>query len=79
MAAKLTLLLPLLLSLSVSPHTVHNSRGMNTTGVNTPKIDTHSHIYPDFYRDAVIASGQVPGPDGNSAPPNWTLTPISNS
>jgi hypothetical protein len=77
MAAKLlTLLLSLLLSLSVSLHAVHNSRG---AGVNTPKIDTHSHIHPDFYRDAVIASGQVPGPDGNSAPPNWTLTPISNS
>ncbi|TKA55493.1 hypothetical protein B0A49_11455 [Cryomyces minteri] len=45
----------------------------NNAGVNTPKIDTHSHVYPDFYRDAVIASGQVPGPDGNAAPPKWSL------
>jgi hypothetical protein len=28
------------------------------------KIDTHSHIYPDFYKEAVIAAGWNPGPDG---------------
>jgi hypothetical protein len=28
------------------------------------KIDSHSHIYPDFYKEAVIAAGWNPGPDG---------------
>lgn len=31
------------------------------TGLGTPKIDTHSHIYPDWYRQAVIDAGWVPG------------------
>src|ERR1700709_1154859 len=39
------------------------------TGLATPKIDTHSHVYPDWYRDEVIKSGAVPGPDGNAPPP----------
>ncbi|ETN41348.1 uncharacterized protein HMPREF1541_03283 [Cyphellophora europaea CBS 101466] len=42
-------------------------------GLFTPKIDTHSHVYPDFYQQAVIDAGWTPGPDGNAAPPNWTL------
>jgi len=42
-------------------------------GLSAAKIDTHSHVYPDFYRQAVIAAGWVPGPDGNAAPPNWTI------
>jgi len=31
------------------------------TGLSTPKIDTHSHVYPDWYRQAVIDAGWVPG------------------
>lgn len=50
-------------------HSVNLNSGQTPTGLSTPKIDTHSHVYPDFYRDAVIAAGQVPGPDGNAAPP----------
>lgn len=39
------------------------------TGLSAPKIDTHVHIYPDFYKEASIAAGQVPGPNGNSYHP----------
>jgi len=42
-------------------------------GLSAAKIDTHSHVYPEFYRQAVIAAGWTPGPDGNAAPPNWTI------
>jgi hypothetical protein len=28
------------------------------------KIDSHSHIYPDFYKEVVIAAGWNSGPDG---------------
>ncbi len=42
-------------------------------GLSAAKIDTHSHVYPDFYRQAVIAAGWTPGPDGNAAPPKWTI------
>ncbi|ERF69097.1 hypothetical protein EPUS_01053 [Endocarpon pusillum Z07020] len=62
----------LLLSLIISVHAINN-RHSHGSGLATPKIDTHSHIYPDFYRQAVIAAGWTPGPDGNPAPPNWTL------
>ncbi|KIX03112.1 uncharacterized protein Z518_06662 [Rhinocladiella mackenziei CBS 650.93] len=44
------------------------------TGLATPKIDTHAHVYPDFYREAVIEAGWVPGPDGNPAPPAWNVS-----
>ncbi len=42
-------------------------------GLSAAKIDTHSHVYPEFYRQAVIDAGWTPGPDGNAAPPNWTV------
>ena len=38
-------------------------------GLDTPKIDVHTHIYPDFYAEAVKAAGHLPGPDGNPAAP----------
>lgn len=31
------------------------------TGLATPKIDTHSHVYPDWYRQAVTDAGWIPG------------------
>lgn len=40
-------------------------------GLATPKIDVHTHIYPDFYAKAVEAAGHLPGPDGNPAAPVW--------
>lgn len=38
-------------------------------GIGTPKVDVHTHLYPQFYHDAVVEVGWVPGPDGNDAPP----------
>jgi 6-methylsalicylate decarboxylase len=49
------------------------SKDSNPQGLTVRKIDTHSHVYPDFYRQAVIDAGWTPGPDGNAAPPNWTV------
>ncbi len=60
----------LLLSLIVLAHAINN-RHSHGSGLAIPKIDTHSHVYPDFYRQAVIAVGWTPGPDGNAAPPVW--------
>ncbi|KAI9878552.1 MAG: hypothetical protein M1823_006943, partial [Watsoniomyces obsoletus] len=62
----------LLFPLTISAHAVKRDHS-HGSGLAVPKIDTHSHIYPDFYRQAVIAAGWTPGPDGNAAPPNWTL------
>lgn len=62
--------LSLLLSLVVLVYAI-NYRHSHGSGLATPKIDTHSHVYPDFYRQAVIAAGWTPGPDGNPAPPVW--------
>ena len=42
-------------------------------GLSAAKIDTHSHVYPEFYRQAVIAAGWTPGPDGDAAPLDWTI------
>ncbi|KAH8655113.1 hypothetical protein BGZ60DRAFT_495782 [Tricladium varicosporioides] len=44
-----------------------------TISKSHPKIDTHSHIYPDFYRDAVEAAGWSPGPDGMPGHPKWSV------
>jgi len=62
----------LILPLVVSSHAIVRDKS-HATGLSTPKIDTHSHVYPEFYRQAVIDAGWVPGPDGNAAPPNWTI------
>ena len=59
-------LLVTVLPLTVSALATRNG---HVSGLAVPKIDTHSHVYPDFYRAAVIAAGWTPGPDGNAAPP----------
>lgn len=71
--------LSLLVSLVVSANASNHRHSHGSGGLATPKIDTHSHVYPDFYRHAVIAAGWTPGPDGNAAPPVWPsiLSPIS--
>ncbi|KAJ9650830.1 hypothetical protein H2198_009878 [Neophaeococcomyces mojaviensis] len=53
-------------------HTIVKDQG-HDDGLSIAKIDTHSHVYPGFYCEAVIAAGWTPGPDGNAAPPNWTI------
>lgn len=35
----------------------------------THKIDVHAHYLPDFYRQALVDAGHVPGPDGMPAIP----------
>ncbi|KAF5011254.1 hypothetical protein FDECE_2607 [Fusarium decemcellulare] len=52
----------------------HLGQALGNTGLSTRKIDTHAHVYPDFYRDAVIAAGHTTGPDGSGGPMNWSIT-----
>lgn len=61
-----------LFAMTVLKHAVAESSD-HVQGLSVPKVDTHSHIYPDFYRQAVIDAGWSPGPDGNAGHPNWTI------